>query len=98
MAEPSQYLFDYKELATLLVKQLDLHEGFWSIYIKFGINAANMSLNNAAYVPTAIVPVLEIGINKEAEPGPLAVDAAVVNPEPKKARSKAASKAAAKKK
>jgi hypothetical protein len=80
MAEASQYTVPYKELAELLVKRLDIHEGFWSVFLKFGIQATNMSLNNAPYAPTAIVPVLEIGINRETELMPLAVDAAVVNP------------------
>jgi|SRR5215813_12753598 len=90
MAEPSQYVFGYKELAGILVKQQGLHEGFWSIYVRFGINAANVSLNNAAHVPTAIVPVLEVGIQRDLERGPLSVDAAEVNPAPTK-RSKSAS-------
>jgi hypothetical protein len=80
MAEASQFTLPYKELAEVLVKHLDIHEGFWSIFLKFGIQATNMSLNNAPYAPTAIVPVLEIGINREAELMPLAVDAAEVNP------------------
>ena len=96
MAEASQYLMSYKEIAEVLVKHLNVHEGYWSIFLKFGIQAANMSVNNSAYMPTAIVPVLEIGINREAEMGPLAVDAAVVNPLPKRA-TRGAKKAKAKK-
>jgi hypothetical protein len=94
MAEASQYTLPYKELAEVLVKHLNVHEGYWSFFLKFGIHAANMSINNAPHLPSAIVPVLEAGINRETEPGPLAVDAAVVNPSRKRAgkRSKKAMK------
>jgi hypothetical protein len=80
MADASQYTLPYKELSEVLVKHLGVHEGYWSIFVRFGIQAANMSLNNTAFAPTAIVPVLEIGISREPELGPLAVDAAEVNP------------------
>jgi hypothetical protein len=80
MADASQYTLPFKEIAEVMIKHLDLHEGYWSIFLKFGIQAANMSLNNSAFAPTAIVPVFEIGINREMELGPLGVDAAIVNP------------------
>lgn len=96
MAEASQYTIPYTELAALAVKHLDIHEGYWSIFVRFGIQAANMSLNNAPHVPTAIVPILEIGVNRDKEPGPLAVDAAAVNPQPKRTSSKKAKKRAKK--
>lgn len=88
MAEASMVRFDYKELAGILVRERGLREGYWSIYLRFGINAANVGINNAMPVPTALVPVIEIGIQREADddPGPMAVNAAEVNPGPKAAK------------
>jgi hypothetical protein len=78
--EAKQIIFKFADLATMMVKDAGIHEGYWSIIVRFGISAANVALNNAPPVPTAIVPVLEIGITREDEQGPLAVDAAQVNP------------------
>jgi hypothetical protein len=86
MAEATQYAFHFKELVELLIKKQGLHEGFWSIYIKFGINAGYFSFGGADNYPTAMVPVLEIGIHKDEELTPLGLDAAVVNPRSPKTR------------
>lgn len=84
MADASQYTIPYKELAEVMVKHLDIHEGLWSVFFRFGISGFNLSLNDSPYVPSAIVPILQVGINRESEVTPLSVDAAVVNPQPKK--------------
>lgn len=93
MAEATQYLFSFKELAELMIKRQDLHEGLWAIYVKFGINAANISLGGADHLPTALVPILEIGIQKQDQPSSLTVDAAKVNPRSTKAKKTTAKKA-----
>ncbi|HJZ83423.1 MAG TPA: hypothetical protein VKD91_23845 [Pyrinomonadaceae bacterium] len=80
MADASQYTIPYRELAEVMIKYLDIHEGFWSVFFKFGINGVNLSLNDSPFVPSAIVPILQVGINREAEMTPLTVDAAQVNP------------------
>ena len=82
MAEASQYIASYKELAEMLIKKENIHEGHWSIMVRFGIQAANIGLGGGDPVPAAIVPVLEIGIQREPNVTPLTVDAAVVNPAP----------------
>jgi hypothetical protein len=92
MAEATQYLFSFKELASLMVKKQDLHEGLWAIYVKFGISAANVSLGGGDLMPTAMIPILEIGIQKQDQPSSLTVDAAEVNPSSKKAKKKTAKK------
>lgn len=81
--ETKQIAFKYTDLATLMVKDADIHEGFWSLYVRFGISAANVGINNTSPVPTALVPIIELGITREDELGPLAVDAAKVNPKGK---------------
>jgi hypothetical protein len=85
MAEPDRFIFTYKELATAMVKQQGVHEGLWMIYVEFGIQGANVGESKDQVVPTAIVPVLKVGLQLIAKDHPLAdsaivVDAAAVNP------------------
>lgn len=84
MAEAKQITFSYKELAEILVKQQGIHEGLWGVFLRFGIRGANIGHTPEELLPAAVVPVIEIGIQKFDEPSRLTVDAAVVNP----ARSK----------
>lgn len=81
--ETKHIAFKFTDVATMMVRDAGIHEGFWSMTVRFGINAANVALNNAPPAPTAIVPILEIGLFRENELGPLAVDAAKVNPKPR---------------
>jgi len=87
MAEASLYTFNFKELAEILVKDQNIHEGLWSIYVKFGINAANVGTGPSDLLPTALVPVLEIGIQKQDKTNSLTVDAAEVNPPSRKKKT-----------
>lgn len=86
MAEAKNYVFDHRELAELLVKQQDIHEGLWGVYIEFGFAAANVSADptasavNKLLLPTALTIVQKIGIQQFPEPSNLTVDAAKVNP------------------
>lgn len=86
MAETKMFTFSYKELAEILVKQQDIHSGLWGVYIRFGIGAANIGdPENGVLVPSAIVPVREIGLQRFDEASNLTVDAAQVNPKGRKA-------------
>ena len=84
MPEKEKRIFAYRDLATILVKHADIHEGHWALCIEFGLGAANVPIADADGVlslkPVAIVPVNSIGIQKHNEPSPLTVDAAEVNP------------------
>ena len=80
MPESNQIVFTHKELAELLVKNQDIHEGLWGVFIEFGFNAANVSDPTGSMQPAAIVPVLKVGIQKFPAPNSLTVDAAQVNP------------------
>jgi len=91
MAEPKQFGFTHQELAEMMVKRLDLKEGLWAIYLKFGIGGANIASDANTAFPAAIVPVLEIGLQRLEEPSPLSVDAAEMAPF-RKARSTKASR------
>ncbi len=76
MPAANQIIFTYQELAEMMVRKLGISEGLWGIYVKFGIAAANAGPSSEELKPTAIVPVLEIGIQRMEEPSNLTVDAA----------------------
>lgn len=88
MAESSMILFGFQELAEMMVKQQDIHDGLWGIYIRFGIGAANAADATGTFYPTALVPVKELGLQRFDAPNNLTVDAAEVNPKGKKTTSK----------
>jgi hypothetical protein len=66
-----------------LIRSSDLHEGLWGLYIEFGLAAANMGQGPADILPTAIIPVKKIGLQRFNEANNLTADAAEVNPSPK---------------
>ncbi len=88
MAESSQYAFKHKEVAEALIKQQGIHEGIWGIHIRFGLAAANLGGSEEDFNPTAIIPVVEIGLQKMDKVTNISVDAAVVNPSTGKAGKK----------
>jgi len=94
MPEAKNIVYDHRELAEILVKDQDIHEGPWGVYIEFAIQGANISTDptGESLLPAAIIPVLKIGIQRFDKPNQLTVDAAIVNPVKKRAKSKTASK------
>jgi len=93
MAETTnQHIFTFQELLTLMVKARDIHEGLWGLHVKFGLQAANVKAgptpDEALLLPTALLPLLEMGISPVKELHDLAVDAAKVNPAPKKRKAR----------
>ncbi|HYW43662.1 MAG TPA: hypothetical protein VE959_12450 [Bryobacteraceae bacterium] len=82
MPETKNYVFEHTELAEILVKNLGIHEGFWGIYIEFGLKGANVPVgpDSRIILPAAISFVQKIGIQRFDEPNSLSVDAALVNP------------------
>jgi hypothetical protein len=88
MAEPNNITFSFKEIATLMIKDQNIHQGYWGIAVRFGISATNAGLSEADIKPTAIVPIVDIGLQKFEELNNLSVDAAEVNPPNKPTSSK----------
>ena len=85
MGEPQIINFTYKELAIVLIKHQQIHEGFWNVYVQPGLIPGNIKIGPAVddLVPGVIVPLMKIGLQKQDKPSPLTVDAAEVNPPPK---------------
>jgi hypothetical protein len=81
MAEVKTYVFNHKEVTEALIKHQNIHEGFWQIYVEFGIAAAIVATGPDQFSPAAIVPVSKIGILRMEQEAPLTVDATKVNPE-----------------
>jgi hypothetical protein len=82
MPEIKNFTFEHAELAEILIKSLDIHEGLWGIYIEFGFAAANLPAgpDGKTILPGSINIVKKIGIQKFEEPTSLSVDAAQINP------------------
>lgn len=80
MAEATLINYTFKELAELMVKDQNKHEGYWGVFVRFGIAAANTGPSDADLRPSAIVPILEIGLQRFEGLNNLSVDAAKVNP------------------
>jgi hypothetical protein len=89
MAETNSIVFTHREVAEALIKQQNIHDGIWGIYIEFALGGANISTseNDPNLVPAAIIPVTKIGIQRFPTPNNLTVDAAEVNPLPKGKKS-----------
>lgn len=88
MPETKQITFTYQEVAEMMVRNLEINEGLWGVYIKFGIQAGNVGAGPDDLRPSAIVPVLELGLQRFDGPTNLTVDAAeVVKATPKKAKA-----------
>lgn len=77
--EISQVAFTHKEVAEVLVRHHGLKEGIWGLYVEFGLGAGNIGPPNEL-VPTAVVPVLKIGLQRFPQVTNLSVDAATINP------------------
>jgi hypothetical protein len=80
MPEISQVAFKHTEIVELLLKRQGIHEGIWGLFVKFGLGAANVGATEAELNPAAIIPVLEIGLQKFEKVTNISVDASVVNP------------------
>ncbi len=81
MAEATQIVFKHKEVVEALVKHHGLHDGIWGLFVRFGLIATNVGVTPEELQPAAIVPLLEIGLQKFEQESNIAVDASKVNPE-----------------
>jgi hypothetical protein len=82
MPETKQIVFRHTEVVEALLKKEGIHEGIWGLYIRFGIKGANIGETALNVTPSAIVSILEIGLQRFEQETSIAVDAARVNPMP----------------
>lgn len=70
----------HKQVVEALIKHHDLHEGIWGLFVRFGLGASNVGPDDQQLAPAAILPIVEIGLQRFARETNLSVDAARVNP------------------
>ena len=86
MAETKQVVFSHQEIATILVKEQGIHEGFWGIYFELGLAGGAVPAppptvaSGAMVVPAAMVLIKNVGIIRFDQPNAMTVDASKVNP------------------
>ena len=96
MPESNNISFSYIEVVTALIKAADLHDGIWGLHVRFGLSATNVGDSESILRPAAIVPLLELGLQKFEKENNLAVDAKKVNPQLQLPNSRTESKSEAK--
>ena len=79
-----RHTYSPKGLAAALVKDKGFHDGLWMLYVEFQLMGVNSGPNAEEVYPTAVVPIVKVGLQRVSEPNPLTVDAAVVYPNPSK--------------
>jgi hypothetical protein len=82
MANATRYEITFEEIATALVRHLNINEGLWTLGTSFQFNAKNLGTDNNKQMRPGFVGVItQMNLVRvsEAVPG-LTVDAALVNP------------------
>jgi len=82
MPEVKQYTFTHVELAEVLIKQLDIHEGIWGVAIEFNFFATNVPLppDGKTIMPAGVNVVNKIGLQRFETANNFTVDATKANP------------------
>lgn len=75
-----------RDLAGVLVKHYDLHEGHFDLLVEFQIGMGAVGPDPSALTPGAMIGVSRIGLMPSRADGPTTVDAAIVNPAKKSRR------------
>ena len=90
MAEATQYTFNLREVAELLIQKQGIHEGKWVAAIEFTVNVGMMGVVQADVKPGVMVLANSVQLLKAQEgmPPNLIVDASAVKPQPKKEPTK----------
>ena len=89
MSQPHQTMLDTKELIGILIREMGLHEGHFSLAVEFAFTAGNVGPSPDQTMPGAIIGISKIGIVESEIPTPNTVNASEVNPK-KLARTKKA--------
>jgi hypothetical protein len=82
MAEVTQYTFSWAEVAEVLIKKQDLHEGEWIALLEFGVSPGLVGPTPAEAKPGMSIVASGVQLVR-AQPGAptlLVADAAKVNP------------------
>jgi hypothetical protein len=73
-----------RELGVVLIKHYQLHEGLFNPMIEFHVGIGPVGPNPESLSPGAMIAISRIGLMPAQLANSAAIDAAEVNPEPKK--------------
>ena len=80
MPETTEINFSHREIAEMLIKKQDIHEGIWALSLRFNFTASNVGPSQTEIYPSAVASVVQIGLHKVDTESNIALDAAKVNP------------------
>lgn len=81
LPEPEQIgTFNLKELAVLLIKHFDIHEGLYEVNVGLQLAVGAVGPTPELAVPGAMFGIANIGLVKAKQTSPLTVDAKEANP------------------
>jgi hypothetical protein len=69
-----------RDLAAILVKHYDLHEGRYDLLVEYQIGMGAFGPDPASTTPGAMIGISKVGLMPAQGDGPTSVDAAIVNP------------------
>lgn len=72
-----------RDLAAVLVKHYDIHDGRYDLLLEFQIGMGLVGPDPTALTPGAMIGISKVGLIKSMADGPTTVDAAIVNPKKK---------------
>ncbi len=75
-----QPMYSAKDLTEILIKHNDLHEGIYALNLEFQFGLGMMGPTPEQTLPSAIVSLARVGLNKVGVHATNTVDAAEVNP------------------
>lgn len=80
--------YSLPEVAELLIKHHNLHEGLYELSLQFQIAVGGVGIGKSPenILPGAMIGVSAIGLSRSEKKGPNTVDAAKVNPLKKKSK------------
>jgi len=93
--EVSQITYNLKEVASLMIRHQGIRSGLWMIWTRFAHAATNIvppEGEGGPAGPASVSVVVELGIQKANEPGPMTVDASEVWKETKPRSSRKTTK------
>lgn len=92
MPEVRQVRYSLKELTALMVRDQGIRSGLWMIWTRFGHTATNIyppeDAPDGVAGPAVVSMLVEAGIQRAQEPGPLTIDASDVWKERKPERTR----------
>lgn len=77
---PVESPLSMRELAAVLVKHYDLHDGKYDLLLEFQIGMGLVGPGPKALTPGAMIGISKIGLIKSTADGPTTVNAADINP------------------